>query len=236
MTSGVKCPKCGLLQLPGPICKSCRTPLGAPARRPSPTQFHTPTQTLGTTPPPPPTEGGRGATTGGVESWPDQGQVARLLFHGSGGSLLGIHVVNVLLTIITLGVYYFWAKVRVRNYLLSQTQFAGDRFAYHGTGKELLLGFLKAVLLIGIPLVLVELAVRLIARGPISQTLAGITSYAVILAFLAACRFVSADPDRRPARAQPPPLRASARQGDRAARDAGFATAARSSSSESEPK
>jgi len=29
MAMGVKCPKCGLTQLPGPTCKSCRTPLGA---------------------------------------------------------------------------------------------------------------------------------------------------------------------------------------------------------------
>src|SRR5512145_2817221 len=163
MTTGMKCPKCGLLQLPGPNCKSCRTPLGAPARRPSPTQFHAPTQTPAASPPSPPTAGGRGATTSGAASGSDKGQVWRLLFHGAGGSLLGIHIVNVLLTIITFGVYYFWAKVRVRSYLLGQTEFAGDRFAYHGTGKELLLGFLKAVLLIGIPLALVELAVRLLA-------------------------------------------------------------------------
>src|SRR6266446_1421486 len=70
--------------------------------------------------------------------------VRRPSFHGSGGTLLGIHVVNVLLILVTLGVYYFWAKTRVRRYLFSQTQFEADRFAYHGTAKELLLGFLKA--------------------------------------------------------------------------------------------
>lgn len=58
-------------------------------------------------------------------------------------------MVNVFLILITLGVYYFWAKSRVRNYLLSQTEFEGDRFAYHGTGKEQLIGFLKAGLLFG---------------------------------------------------------------------------------------
>jgi uncharacterized membrane protein YjgN (DUF898 family) len=116
---------------------------------------------------------------------PAPGQTHRLSFHGKGGSLFGIHVVNVLFTIVTIGIYYFWAKVRIRSYLLSQTEFAGDRFAYHGTGKELFLGFLKAVLLIGIPLAVVELAARLIARGPIAQVVAGIVSYAIILAFLA---------------------------------------------------
>ncbi|MCI0546707.1 MAG: DUF898 domain-containing protein [Candidatus Rokubacteria bacterium] len=77
--------------------------------------------------------------------------VRRLVFHGSGGSLFGIHLVNILLTIVTLGVYYFWAKVRVRQYLLGQTAFEGDRFAYHGTGRELLIGFAKALIVFGVP-------------------------------------------------------------------------------------
>ena len=74
-------------------------------------------------------------------------------FHGSGGTLLGIHVVNVLLILVTLGVYYFWAKTRVRRYIFSESAMAGDRFAYHGTGRELLLGFLRAFLVFLLPLI-----------------------------------------------------------------------------------
>ncbi len=77
----------------------------------------------------------------------------RLSFHGSGGSLLGIHTVNVLLTLVTVGVYYCWAKTRVRRYLYSESGFEGDRFAYHGTGKELLLGFLRAFVVFGLPII-----------------------------------------------------------------------------------
>jgi uncharacterized membrane protein YjgN (DUF898 family) len=73
----------------------------------------------------------------------------RLIFAGSAGTLFGIHIVNVLLTVLTLGIYYCWAKVRVRSYLLSQTVFEGDRFAYHGTGRELLNGTFKAGLVFG---------------------------------------------------------------------------------------
>src|SRR6266571_8245107 len=79
--------------------------------------------------------------------------VRRPSFHGSGGTLLGIHVVNVLLILLTLGVYYFWAKTRVRRYLFSQSRFAGDRFAYHGTGKEMLLGFLRAFVMFFLPII-----------------------------------------------------------------------------------
>jgi uncharacterized membrane protein YjgN (DUF898 family) len=53
---------------------------------------------------------------------------------------------------VTLGVYYFWAKTRLRQYLFSQSEIEGDRFAYHGTGRELLLGTLKAVLVFGLPI------------------------------------------------------------------------------------
>lgn len=72
-------------------------------------------------------------------------------FHGSGGTLLGMHIVNICLSIATLGAYHFWGKAKIRRYLFSQTTFAADRFAYHGTGKELYQGFLKAMLVFGIP-------------------------------------------------------------------------------------
>ena len=75
----------------------------------------------------------------------------RLTFHGSGGTLLGLHIVNVLFILLTLGVYYCWAKTRIRRYLFSESAFEGDRFAYHGTGKELLLGFLKAFVVFFLP-------------------------------------------------------------------------------------
>src|SRR5262249_8995618 len=45
----------------------------------------------------------------------------RLTFHGSGGTLFGIYVVNILLTIATLGIYRFWGRVKVRRFMLSQT-------------------------------------------------------------------------------------------------------------------
>lgn len=67
-------------------------------------------------------------------------------FHGEGGTLFGIVLVNLLLTLVTLGIYSFWGRTRVRKYLWGSTEFEGDRFAYHGTGKELLMGYLKALL------------------------------------------------------------------------------------------
>jgi uncharacterized membrane protein YjgN (DUF898 family) len=66
-------------------------------------------------------------------------------FHGSGTELAVIVLKNVLLSILTLGVYSFWGKVRVRQFLWQSTEFHGNRLVYHGTGKELLLGWLKVI-------------------------------------------------------------------------------------------
>jgi uncharacterized membrane protein YjgN (DUF898 family) len=77
-----------------------------------------------------------------------------LVFHGSAGSLFGIQAVNVLFTLLTLGIYYFWGRTRVRAYLLGGTELEGDRLAYHGTGKELLIGFVKGVAVLFIPIAL----------------------------------------------------------------------------------
>lgn len=67
------------------------------------------------------------------------------VYDGRLGELYVLFIKNLLLTIITLGIYRFWAKTRVRRYLWSHTSLFGDRFEYTGTGKELFLGFLIAL-------------------------------------------------------------------------------------------
>jgi len=108
----------------------------------------------------------------------------RLYFYGSGGTLFGIHVVNVLLTLVTLGVYYFWGKVRVRRYLLSETELEQERFAYHGTGGELLVGWLKALLVFGVPSFLLFTGPEMAGLRPEIQVALAVTGYAIILMFV----------------------------------------------------
>ncbi len=108
----------------------------------------------------------------------------QLTLHASGVTLFGIHIVNIFLTLITLGVYYFWGKVRVRSYLLSQTELEGDRFAYHGRGIELLIGFLKALLVFGLPVTILRLAPGLIHAGLAIRVAAAILIYVLILIFV----------------------------------------------------
>ena len=71
----------------------------------------------------------------------------RFAYDGRLGELYVLFIKNLLLTILTLGIYRFWAKTRVRRYLWSHTSLFGDRFEYTGTGKELFLGFLIALVL-----------------------------------------------------------------------------------------
>ena len=69
----------------------------------------------------------------------------RLRHHGEGGELFAIFIVNLFLKIVTLGIYHFWAKTRIRRYLWTHASFDGERFEYTGRGLELFLGFLKAM-------------------------------------------------------------------------------------------
>jgi len=73
----------------------------------------------------------------------------RPAFHGTGDTLLGIYLINLLLSLVTLGIYQFWGRTRVRQYVWGATELDGERFVYHGTGRELLIGWLKAVVVFG---------------------------------------------------------------------------------------
>ena len=80
-----------------------------------------------------------GASVGPAASFP----LGNPVFYGTGGPLMKIQLVNLLLTLVTFGFYSFWAKVKVRKYFYNETEIGGDRFDYHGTGKELMIGWLK---------------------------------------------------------------------------------------------
>jgi uncharacterized membrane protein YjgN (DUF898 family) len=107
-------------------------------------------------------------------------QVRGIRFHGQGGALLEIYIFNVLLTVLTLGIYYFWGKVKMRQYLFGQTEFDGDRFGYHGTGKELFVGWLKAAVLFGGFLALLFLN-GLLWQGPWQAVLGQVLFYGGLL-------------------------------------------------------
>ena len=67
-----------------------------------------------------------------------------LSFEGSGAEYFKIWIVNILLTIVTLGLYYPWAKVRNNRYFYANSTLAERNFEYHATGKQLFIGYLIA--------------------------------------------------------------------------------------------
>ena len=69
----------------------------------------------------------------------------RLVYDGKGGQLYKIWIINLLLKMVTLGIYSFWGKTRLRKYIVNSFSLLGDRFEYTGTGGELFRGFLKAL-------------------------------------------------------------------------------------------
>jgi len=71
----------------------------------------------------------------------------KLNFTGTGSEYFKIWIVNILLTIITMGFYIPWAKVRNRRYLYANTTVANRNFEYHATGLQLLLGFIIGLVL-----------------------------------------------------------------------------------------
>jgi uncharacterized membrane protein YjgN (DUF898 family) len=73
---------------------------------------------------------------------PPTSQVA---LHADGSDLFAMRVLNLLISLLTLGIYSFWGKAKVRRYVCGQAEYLGDWFAFHGTGRELLLGWLRAL-------------------------------------------------------------------------------------------
>jgi uncharacterized membrane protein YjgN (DUF898 family) len=65
-----------------------------------------------------------------------------IAFTGTWREYLPIAATNVLLTIVTLGIYRFGAAARQRRYLWSRTRVIDDTLEWSGTGKEMFIGFL----------------------------------------------------------------------------------------------
>jgi uncharacterized membrane protein YjgN (DUF898 family) len=74
-----------------------------------------------------------------------QARSGRIHFSGRGSEFFGIWIVNILLSILTLGIYSAWAKVRTMQYFYGHTQIDGHAFRYLATPMQILKGRLLAV-------------------------------------------------------------------------------------------
>ena len=71
-------------------------------------------------------------------------------FVGEGGEFFGVYVVGLVLSLLTLTVYYPWFRAAVLRYVYEKTEFMGSRWTFIGSGSEMFVGYIKFLLLIGV--------------------------------------------------------------------------------------
>lgn len=71
----------------------------------------------------------------------------RLEFLGEGSEYFKVLIINWFLTVVTLGIYYPWARARRIAYMNGHTSLDGERFLFSGTGKEMFRGYIKVIVL-----------------------------------------------------------------------------------------
>ncbi|NCN09298.1 MAG: DUF898 domain-containing protein [Leptospira sp.] len=109
----------------------------------------------------------------------------RIGYHGAGGELFVLYLKNIFLTIITLGIYSFWAKTNIQKYLATKVEWQAERLSFHGTGKERFIGFLKAAALI-VGIYIINMILGFILGFIVGSEVAGIISAVLILVFFIA--------------------------------------------------
>ncbi|MDP1960787.1 MAG: DUF898 family protein [Reyranella sp.] len=73
---------------------------------------------------------------------------SRPVYDGTLGELYAIYLRHLVLMLVTLGWSRFWGRTRIRRYVWNHLAILGDRFEYRGRGRELLIGFLFALVLL----------------------------------------------------------------------------------------
>ena len=87
---------------------------------------------------------------------------------------------NFLLRIATLGLYNFWGKTEVRARLWSGVRLNGEPLVYTGTGRELFLGFLVAMIYIAVPYgLLVATRLSVDVKSPIAAMAGSVFSFVI---------------------------------------------------------
>ncbi len=113
-------------------------------------------------------------------------------FIGKGSELFAIDLVNAILTIITLGFYYPWAKAKKLKYLYQNTQMKDSEFDFLGTGKEIFKGYIKAILIMASFYILYMSSTFLLRTHGQDELFIGIFIAVMILLFLVGVPFFTA--------------------------------------------
>jgi len=125
-----------------------------------------------------------------AEVVPLEHQATSLEFAGERGPLFRLVLKNAFLTLITLGIYRFWAKTWLRRYLWSHTRAADEPLEYTGTAKELFLGFLIVISVLfpfGVAYAILDILAQ--SWNPMAQSMLGAGYLLALLLLIQAARF-----------------------------------------------
>lgn len=124
---------------------------------------------------------------------PSGSQLHTLAFHGTGEALFILVLKNMVLTVLTLGIYLAWAKTARRAYIWRHVEIEGHPLRYHGTGKELFIGYLKLaagyLVFFGLP-VLVGRVFGPMAQAPVQLALGFALVFLIPIAIWGARRYL----------------------------------------------
>ena len=113
-----------------------------------------------------------------------------LTYDGRLLELFGIFLLNLLLTIVTFGIFRFWAITRIRRYLWSHMRFEGSRLSYTGRGGELFLGFLMAIAILILFIAVIGLMTLGLAQfDPGLAVIPGVLTYVGLFVLFGAARY-----------------------------------------------
>jgi uncharacterized membrane protein YjgN (DUF898 family) len=93
-------------------------------------------------------------------------------YAGEGAPLFWLVARGLALTFLTLGIYRFWMKARVRRYYWSSVRLGGQPFEFTGTGLEMFLGFLIAVVFLAVYLGIFNLLLAFLGMALLENPLA----------------------------------------------------------------
>ena len=93
------------------------------------------------------------------------GTPIRVSWAGNPWSLTGLSIINVLLIVLTLGIYWFWARSEYRRRMWQMVRVNGEPLEYTGTGGELIIGYLKLFFFVMLPAFATVVAAELVL-GP----------------------------------------------------------------------
>lgn len=112
----------------------------------------------------------------------DPAKYTNLKFNAQPSKLFVIMLVNFFFTIITLGLYYPWAKAKLFQYYYSETEFHGSRFVFHGTGKEMFRGYIKVLALFVVLFGTIKVFQWI--GDPITVLIVSIIAYLIVIALI----------------------------------------------------